>query len=130
MTTIKPFPELVALAARQAEDVHDQVYCVFTEDGLYSTKWDDVIPLVKDARIRAHLALLRDLTRPASYDAVARLAAARLRVPARAVHQAVEDACGAAWPLLPAALRGVLDTTFDNPACLAAVVAWLWRNEG
>ena len=64
-TTIKPFPELVELATREATDIQVRMGMMLSGVGV-------------EALRSAVLAQLCDLTRPASRDAVARLVAKRI----------------------------------------------------
>ena len=77
-TTIHPFPELRALAEEEARAFASAWAGEFAAAWL---AWDTLDPDTREKRIRTHLSLLCDLSRPASRDAVARLVAARLSIP-------------------------------------------------
>ena len=106
-TTIHPFPELVDLANREADDLHARMWMRLSGVGV-------------EALRAAVLAQLCDLTRPASLDAVCRLIANHQHVDVADVHRTNRMARS-----LPADMGGA----WTDAERIAVVVRHLWPEE-
>lgn len=86
MTTIRPLPELRALAEAEARETWDAVARLW--DGAMvppMTRWAYLDGQIREMHTAAHVALLLDVSRPASRDAVVRLVAEKVGLEPAAV---------------------------------------------
>lgn len=129
-TTIHPFPELRAYAEEEARAFAAAWESACEADWL---AWDRLDQMTRERRVKTHLTLLCDLTRPASRDAVYRLVAGTLShgwTPCRVQHAIAGH--GLDWRALCA--RGLVperyvcgpDEPSGAPASLAFIVRHLW----
>ena len=125
-TTIHPFPELRQYAESEARAFAEAWESACEADWL---AWDRLDQTTRERRIKAHLTLLCDLTRPASRDAVCRLVADKLGVRVSAGHQMIEEAKGPLSDALPRDVVARIYVTFTEPPTLALIVRHLWPQE-
>jgi len=111
MSDLRTLPAIRAEAERLARETYEAQSKTLYAHGMGpSLLWDLLPERMRTAYVGAHIDLLRDLSRPASMDAVARLVAARLGVK-----------CGAIAPPLSLLRRGGVPTW-----CLGGEDGWQW----